>query len=93
MVALKKLSASRLKIDRSFVRDMLDDENDAMIVNATIALAHSLGLDVVAEGVETQTQLNLLAEQGCDIAQGFFLSHPVKRAAIEKQLRQMKTNR
>jgi diguanylate cyclase (GGDEF)-like protein/PAS domain S-box-containing protein len=79
MVALRQLSACRLKIDRSFIRDMLHDANDEMIVKATIALAHSLGLEVVAEGVESKEQLEVLKKQGCDIAQGYFLGYPMKR--------------
>ncbi len=86
MVALKKLSACRLKIDKSFVRDMLHDENDGMIVNATIALAHSLGLSVVAEGVESEEQLSMLTAQGCDAVQGYFLGYPMSQSDTEKFL-------
>jgi EAL domain-containing protein (putative c-di-GMP-specific phosphodiesterase class I) len=78
MVTLRKLSACRLKIDRSFIRDMLHDVNDEMIVKATIALAQSLGLEVVAEGVESKEQLAVLKKQGCDFAQGYFLGFPMK---------------
>ncbi|WP_051222137.1 sensor domain-containing protein [Neptunomonas japonica] len=78
MVTLRKLSACRLKIDRSFIRDMLHNTNDEMIVKATIALAQSLGLEVVAEGVESKEQLAVLKNQGCDFAQGYFLGFPMK---------------
>ncbi|WP_293268565.1 EAL domain-containing protein [Neptunomonas sp.] len=87
MVTLRKLSACRLKIDRSFVRDMLHDANDEMIVKATIALAQSLGLEVVAEGVESEEQLAVLKEQGCDYAQGFLLGFPMKSADTVSFLR------
>jgi len=74
---LKKLPVSELKIDKSFVMDMLTSENDATIVNATIQLGHNLGLEVVAEGVEDQETFDQLRKMGCDLQQGFFISKPV----------------
>lgn len=73
---LKVLPVKCLKIDKSFVIDMFDDENDAIIVHSTIELAHNLGLSVVAEGVETEELLNKLRQLGCDYAQGYFISKP-----------------
>jgi EAL domain-containing protein (putative c-di-GMP-specific phosphodiesterase class I) len=67
-----------LKIDRSFIRDMLHNTNDEMIVKATIALAQSLGLEVVAEGVESKQQMEALKNQGCNFAQGYFLGFPMQ---------------
>jgi diguanylate cyclase (GGDEF)-like protein/PAS domain S-box-containing protein len=75
---LKRLPVSELKIDRSFVRDITHDESDRLIVRAMIDLAHSLGLRVVAEGVEDLPTQLLLTGLGCDIAQGYFLSHPLR---------------
>jgi len=72
---LKKLPVSEIKIDKSFVLEMLKNESDRTIVNATIQLGHNLGLDVVAEGVEDEKTLLTLKEMGCDILQGFFISH------------------
>jgi EAL domain-containing protein (putative c-di-GMP-specific phosphodiesterase class I) len=75
--SLKKMPVSELKIDRSFVMDMLENNNDAAIVEATVGLAHNLGLEVVAEGVETQEVADRLKELGCDKFQGFLFSRPV----------------
>jgi len=74
---LKRLPVDRLKVDESFVRDLETDPGDAAIVSAIITLAHNLGLSVVAEGVETSAQLNVLERYGCDEAQGYFISHPL----------------
>jgi len=74
---LKRLAIATLKIDRAFVRDVTTDPNDTAIVEAIIAVAHTLDLDVVAEGVETAAQAESLRTRGCDFAQGFYYSRPV----------------
>jgi diguanylate cyclase (GGDEF)-like protein/PAS domain S-box-containing protein len=74
---LKHLPIQRLKLDRSFVKDIETDANDAAICTATIALGHSLGLELVAEGVETDTQRAFLARLGCDTLQGYLYSKPM----------------
>lgn len=74
---LRKYSFDVLKIDRSFVRGITLKKSDFDLVKATIAMAHSLGLLVVAEGVEIQEQLTLLDELGCDLAQGYYFSKPI----------------
>jgi diguanylate cyclase (GGDEF)-like protein len=74
---LKMFPIDKLKIDRSFIKNIDTDENDAMIANSIIALAHSMKLEVVAEGVEEERQLQLLQERGCDAMQGFLLGRPV----------------
>lgn len=77
---LKKMPVSEIKIDRSFVMDMMGNSNDEAIVVATIGLAHNLGLEVVAEGVESEAAVNRLTELGCDTLQGFFFGKPVAPA-------------
>jgi diguanylate cyclase (GGDEF)-like protein len=73
---LKQLPVRCVKIDRSFVMGMVEDKNDATIVRTSIDLAHNLGLKVVAEGVESIDAMNMLADLGCDSAQGYFISMP-----------------
>ena len=85
---LKRFPIDVLKIDRTFTDGLGLDENDTAIVKATIALAHSLGIRVVAEGVETEAQLTLLHELGCDTAQGYLLGRPVPAAAFIESLSQ-----
>ncbi len=74
---LKQFPIHSLKIDRSFVRDITHNPNDAVISSSVIALAHSMGLKVVGEGIETREQLKLLEEKKCDMGQGFLFSRPV----------------
>ena len=79
---LKQLPISRIKLDRSFIQPILHNPQDATLVRAVIALAHTLGLEVVAEGVEEEAQVRLLETQGCDIFQGWFFSRAVPAPAI-----------
>lgn len=83
---LKQLPASSLKIDRSFVRDLTSGTKDAAITRAIIAMAHGLSLQVVAEGVETVQQLELLRAMNCDSVQGYLIARPLPAAALEPLL-------
>jgi diguanylate cyclase (GGDEF)-like protein len=83
---LKKFPLHALKIDRSFVKDIGEDSDDTSIVSAVIALAHNLSLEVVAEGVETQAQMEFLRSQQCDRYQGFLMSPPVPADRIQHML-------
>lgn len=76
---LKRFPLNVLKIDREFVSDLGQDKEDAAIVEASISLAQKLGLEVVAEGVETAEQLEFLCNHGCDLVQGFYMSKPLSR--------------
>jgi diguanylate cyclase len=83
---LKRLPIRKIKIDRSFVTGMETDEDDATIVRSTIDLGRNLGLEVVAEGVETEAVWNRLRELGCTLAQGYFLSRPLAPDALREWL-------
>jgi diguanylate cyclase (GGDEF)-like protein/PAS domain S-box-containing protein len=83
---LKRFPIDFVKIDRTFVDGLGTDDNDTAIVKATIALSHSLGLRVVAEGVETVAQRDLLKELGCDLGQGYLFARPLDAMAIETML-------
>lgn len=83
---LRRLPIHALKIDRAFVTDMLRSEPDEVIVRSTIALAHNLKLEVIAEGVEDQDTLEALRQMGCDRVQGYFISNPKPASVIEEWL-------
>jgi EAL domain-containing protein (putative c-di-GMP-specific phosphodiesterase class I) len=83
MAYLKRFPIREIKIDRSFVRDMTVDLADRAIVEAIVVMAHRLGLEVVAEGVETEAQAALLRAVGCDYAQGWLFGRPQALADLE----------
>ncbi|MCK5091813.1 MAG: bifunctional diguanylate cyclase/phosphodiesterase [Gammaproteobacteria bacterium] len=81
---LSKLPVSEIKIDKSFVMEMAEDKNNAVIVRTTIDLAHNLGLTVVAEGVETEDLMQRLQEMNCDTLQGYYISRPISAVDFDK---------
>ena len=83
---LKKIPANEIKIDQSFVKGMVDNRSDRLMVQSTIGLAHSLGRKVVAEGVEQGDVLDLLIEMGCDVAQGFAIGRPMSLESLVKRI-------
>ena len=87
MAYLKRFTIDKLKIDQSFVRDLAIDSDDAAIVTATIAMAHALKLTVIAEGVETEQQLQFLKDNGCEQMQGYYFSRPVPAGEATELLR------
>ena len=78
MSSLKDLPIHQLKIDQAFVRDLANGSRDVAITRAIIDMAHGLGLSVIAEGVESEEQLAILREQGCDEVQGFLIGQPLQ---------------
>jgi len=86
LAVLKRFPVDSLKVDRSFVRDIPDDADDMAITRSVIALAHSMGLSVVAEGVETEAQRAFLVECGCDQMQGFLFSKPLPAAELAERV-------
>jgi diguanylate cyclase (GGDEF)-like protein len=81
---LKRLPIDDVKIDQSFVRDVITDPNDAAIVGSIVAMTHELNLKLVAEGVETEEQLDFLKDRRCDVVQGFLFSKPMPADAVEQ---------
>jgi diguanylate cyclase (GGDEF)-like protein len=86
LMYLKRLPANELKIDRGFVRDLERDSDDAAIVSAIVALGQALGLRIVAEGVETDSQQDFLTQLGCDSLQGYLLGHPLPAAGFMMEI-------
>ena len=80
---LKRLPLSRLKIDRCFVRDLLEDANDAAIIRTIVALGQTLDLEVIAEGVENAEQRNALLQSGCQLLQGYLFATPGPARLLE----------
>ncbi|WP_434362274.1 EAL domain-containing protein [Parasalinivibrio latis] len=88
LAQLKQLPVDELKIDRSFVQHLMQDAVDQTIVSSTISMAHSLGLSVVAEGIEDAGSLDWLRSQGCEKGQGYYLSRPLDAKALEVWINQ-----
>jgi EAL domain-containing protein (putative c-di-GMP-specific phosphodiesterase class I) len=84
---LQRLPVDDIKVDRSFVLNMLKNPSDEAIVRSTIELAHNLGLRAIAEGVEDRATLNALRALGCDLAQGYFLGSPMPLDELTEWLR------
>lgn len=81
---IKKIRTSRVKIDKSFVKNMMSEPDDLAVVNAVIAMSHNLKMKVVASGVETEDQLSVIRQSGCDQLQGYVISEPLHPAEFER---------
>lgn len=92
LAQLKQLPVQELKIDRSFVQHLTDDDSDKIIVKSTIELAHNMTLSVVAEGIEDEAALQWLKSQGCQLAQGYFISRPLPADAFDEWIESTKYN-
>lgn len=92
LAQLKQLPVQELKIDRSFVQHLTDDESDKIIVKSTIELAHNMTLSVVAEGIEDEAALMWLKSQGCQLAQGYFISRPLPADAFDEWIESTEYN-
>lgn len=88
---LKLLPLDQLKIDRGFVRDILDDQNDAAIAQMIIALGNAMGISVIAEGVELAAQRDFLAQHGCHAYQGYLFGKPMPYKSFELFAKQSST--
>ena len=87
---LKRFPIDTIKIDRAFVKDLDTEAERAAIAIAIIAMAHGLKLRVLAEGVETQPQLDILRDQGCDAIQGYYFSQPLPAERVEQLIRDLR---
>ncbi|HEY0332154.1 MAG TPA: EAL domain-containing protein, partial [Stenotrophomonas sp.] len=83
---LRQVPVDGVKIDKSFVSDLERDPDDLALTTAIIAMAHSLGITVVAEGIEHEAQFNLLRERGCDLGQGYWFSHPLSSTDLVRMI-------
>ncbi|MBD3828587.1 MULTISPECIES: EAL domain-containing protein [Stenotrophomonas] len=83
---LRQVPVDGVKIDKSFVADMQRDPDDLALTTAIIAMAHALGITVVAEGIEQEVQFDLLCQRGCDLGQGYWLSHPVSATEVVQMI-------
>jgi EAL domain-containing protein (putative c-di-GMP-specific phosphodiesterase class I) len=86
LIYLKKLPLTQIKIDQSFVRDLEVDVSDAEIVKTIVLMGQALGFKVIAEGVETEAQFELLKQYGCKEFQGYLFSKPIEAEALNKLL-------
>jgi EAL domain-containing protein (putative c-di-GMP-specific phosphodiesterase class I) len=81
---LRKLPIDKIKIDRSFIEEVASNDSDLTIVKSMVELSHGLGKRVLAEGVETEEQLRVLRNIGCDAVQGYYISKPIPEEALKK---------
>ena len=87
---LRSYPVDRIKLAKEFIADLVADPSNAAVAQATIGLAHHLGIDLIAEGVETEQQLEMLKSWGCELAQGFYFAEPMSVEELAPLLRQGK---